>query len=178
MWALWDFNGKGPCIGKILHIFRNVEKHILSLRGEPFRLDHDMVDPMENAFYNCQTIVKTNLHYEGTQLNLYLLHDKELADDSNSLIACKRVLQKLCFPETYLDLVHDFLALQHKQGPFHDMLDPKDHKCLAHNWWAFEGACGKLIAPIVRQILEQAVSSSSCKCNWNNYSFIQNKSRG
>jgi hypothetical protein len=52
MWALWDFDGKDPCMGKILYIFRNLEKHIISLRGEPFRLDHNMVDSMEDAFYN------------------------------------------------------------------------------------------------------------------------------
>jgi hypothetical protein len=57
------------------------------------------------------------------------------------------------------------------------MLDPKDQKCLAHDWWAFEGACRKLIAPIARQILGQTVSSSSCEQNWSSYSFMQNKSR-
>jgi hypothetical protein len=58
MWALRDFDGKSPCMEKILHIFRNLEKHIVSLRGEPFRLDHDMADPMEDAFYNHWTMDK------------------------------------------------------------------------------------------------------------------------
>jgi hypothetical protein len=49
MWALQDFDGKGPCMEKILYIFCNLEKHVLSLRGEPLRLDHNMA----NAFYNC-----------------------------------------------------------------------------------------------------------------------------
>jgi hypothetical protein len=40
------------------------------------------------------------------------------------------------------------------------MLDPKDQKCSAHDWWAFEGACGKLIVPIARRILGQTVLSS------------------
>jgi hypothetical protein len=57
------------------------------------------------------------------------------------------------------------------------MLDPKDQKCLAHDWWAFEGACRKLIAPIARRILGQMVSSSSCERNWSSYSFVHNKSR-
>jgi hypothetical protein len=52
MWALRDFDGKGPCMGKILHIFHNLEKHVEGLRGEPFRLDHDMADPMEDALDN------------------------------------------------------------------------------------------------------------------------------
>jgi hypothetical protein len=114
MWALRDFNDKDPCMRKILHIFRNLEKHVVSLRGEPFKLDHDMADPMEDAFYNRWTMVKTDLHYAGALLNPYLFHDKELADDSNNLIACKRVLRKLCFPKTYPDVVQDFLAFRHK----------------------------------------------------------------
>jgi hypothetical protein len=177
MWALWDFDGKDPCMGTILHSFLNLEKHVVSLRGIPFRLDHDMADPMEDAFYNYWTMVKTNLHYGGALLNPYLLHDKELADDNDSLIVCKRVLQKLCSPEMYPDVVQDFLAFRHKQGLFHDMLDPKDQKCSPHDWWAFDGACGKLIAPIARKILGQTVSSSSCEQNWSNYSFVHNKYR-
>jgi hypothetical protein len=99
---------------KILHIFRNLEKHTVSFRGEPFRLLHDMVDPTEDAFYNLWTMVKTDLHYADALMNPYLLHDKELADDSNSLTAYKRVLRKLCSPETYPHVVQDFLAFQHK----------------------------------------------------------------
>jgi hypothetical protein len=55
------------------------------------------------------------------------------------------------------------------------MLDPKDQKCSAHDWWAFEGACEKLIAPIARRILGQTVSSSSCKRYWSSYSFVHNR---
>jgi hypothetical protein len=92
MWALWDFDGKDPCMGKILHIFCNLEKHVVSFRGKLFRLDHDMADPMEDAFYNRWTMVKTDLHYAGALLNPNLLYDKELANDSDSLTVCKRVL--------------------------------------------------------------------------------------
>jgi hypothetical protein len=133
-WALRDFDGKDPCMGKILHIYGNLEKLIVSLRGKPFRLDHDMANSMEDAFYNRWTMVKIDLHYAGALLNLYLLYHKELANDSNSLILYKRVLRKLCFPETYPDVVQDFLAFQYKQGPVHDMLDPKDQKCSVYDW--------------------------------------------
>ena len=133
MWALQDFDGKDPCMEKILHIFRNLEKHVVSLKGKPFRLDYNMANPMENAFYNHWTMVKTNLHYAGALLNLYLLHNKELLNDSDSLIACKKVLQKLCFLETYPNIVQDFLAFRHKQGLFHNMLDPKDQKYSMHD---------------------------------------------
>jgi hypothetical protein len=99
-------------MGKILHIFHNLEKHVEGLRGEPFRLDHDMADPMEDAFYNRWTMVKTNLYYAGALLNPYSLHDKELANDNDSLMAYKRVLQKLYSPETYPDVMQDFLAFR------------------------------------------------------------------
>jgi hypothetical protein len=105
MWALRDFDGKDPCMKKILHNSRNLEKHVVSLRDEPCRLYHYMADPMEDAFYNRWTMVKIDLHYAGALLNPYLLYDKELADNSDSLIACKKVLQKLCSPETYPDVV-------------------------------------------------------------------------
>ena len=134
MWALQDFNGKDPYMEKILHSFRNLKKHVVSLKGKSFRLVHNMANPMEDAFYNCWTMVRTYLHYAGALLNPFLLHDKEFADDSNSLIACKKVLQKLCSPETYPDIVQDFLAFRYKQGPFHDMLDPKDQKSSPHDW--------------------------------------------
>jgi hypothetical protein len=89
MWALRDFDGKGPCRGKILHIFRNLEKYVLSLRSESFRLDHDMADAIEDVFYNHWTMVRTDLHYAGALLNPYLFYNKELADDSYSLIAVR-----------------------------------------------------------------------------------------
>jgi hypothetical protein len=73
-----------------------------------------MADAMEDAFYNHWRMVKTDLYYVGALLNPYLLHDKELADDNDSLIACKKVLQKLCPLETYSDVVQDFLAFRHK----------------------------------------------------------------
>ena len=114
MWALWDFDSKGLCMEKILHIFHNLKKHVLSLKGEPFRLDHDMANARENVFSNCWTMVRIDLHYVGALLKLYLLHDKELTDDNDSFITCKSTLQKLCPLETYPDVVQDFLALQYK----------------------------------------------------------------
>ena len=63
MWALWEFDGKGLCMGKIVHIFHNLQKHVLSLRDELFRLYYDMANAMEDAYYNCRTMVGTDLHY-------------------------------------------------------------------------------------------------------------------
>jgi hypothetical protein len=102
MWALQDFDAKGLYI---LHIFRNLEKHVLDLKGEPFMLDCNLADAMEDAFYSQWEMVKTNLHYAGALLNPYLLYNKELADNSDSLTSGKRVFQKLCSLETYSNVV-------------------------------------------------------------------------
>ena len=120
-------------------------------------------------------MITTDLHSASALFNPYLLQDKELADDSDVITTCRRVLQNLCTPETYLDVVQEFLAFRHKDVSFHDMLDPKQQKCSPYAWWDFEGACGKLLAPIVKRILVQTVSSSSCECNWSSYSFVHDR---
>ena len=74
-------------------------------------------------------MVKSDLHDAGALLNPYLLQDKELADDLDAITTCKRVLGRLCSPETYPHVVLEFLAFCHKQPPFHNMLDPKQQKC-------------------------------------------------
>ena len=177
MYALRDFDSGEPGMGKIRHIFHNVEKHIERVKDEFFPLDGGESIDVEKHFRDRWALVRTDLHDAGALLNPYLLHDKELADDLDAITACKRVLGKLCSPETYPDVVLEFLAFRHKEPPFHNMLDPKQQKCSPHAWWDFEGACGKLIAPIARRILAQTVSSSSCERNWSSYSFVHNRSR-
>jgi hypothetical protein len=100
-WALQDFDGKDLCMGK----------HILSLRGALFILDCNLANAMEDSFYT------------SVLLNPYFLHNKELAVDSNSLTAYKKVLQKLCPLEIYPNVKQDFLAFYHKLELFHNMLD-------------------------------------------------------
>jgi hypothetical protein len=68
-------------------------------------LNCELADVIEIAFYSQWDMVTINLHYAGALLNPYLLHDKELANNSNSLTGCKTVLQKLCPPETYPNVV-------------------------------------------------------------------------
>ena len=177
VYTLREFDAKEPCMGKALHILRDLEKHVLALRSEPFNLDSDLADIAEDEFYARKQMITTDLHSAGALLNPYLLHDKELADDPDVITACKRVLRKLCTPETYPDVVKEFIAFRHKNVPFHDMLDPKHQKCSPYAWWDFEGACGKLLAPIAKRILAQTLSSSSCERNWSSYSFVHDKKR-
>jgi hypothetical protein len=51
-------------------------------------------------------MVTTDLNYAGVLLNPYLLHDKELADASDSFILSKKMLKELCLLEIYPDVVH------------------------------------------------------------------------
>jgi hypothetical protein len=64
-----------------------------------------MADTMEDAFYNRWRMVKTDLYYAGALLNPNLLHDKELVDDNDSLITCKRVFWKMYPLESYPNVV-------------------------------------------------------------------------
>ena len=177
VYALRDFDGKRPCMGKVLHIMNRLGKHVLGLRNEPFHLDPQKAEALEKSYWERRNMVETDLHYAGALLNPYLLHDKELADDLDATEKCKRVLMKICKPREYADVVKEFVAFRHREPPFHNMLDPGEQKLSAYAWWDFEGACGKLIAPIAKRILAQSVSSSSCERNWSSYSFVHNKSR-
>ena len=177
VYALREFDAKEPCMGKVLHILRNLENHVLALRNEPFNMETEVADIVERDFYVRKRMITTDLHSAAALLNPYLLHDQDFADDADAITACKRVLRKLCTPETYPDAVAEFIAFRNRTPPFHDMLDPKHQKCSPYAWWDFEGACGKVLAPIAKRILAQTVSSSSCERNWSSYSFVHNKRR-
>ena len=50
VYALRDFDAKEPCMGKVLHILRNLENHVLSLRGDPFNLETDAAEIAQRDF--------------------------------------------------------------------------------------------------------------------------------
>ena len=54
---------------------------------------------------------------------------------------------------------------------------PMEVKKVVLVWWFTSGSVGKLLPCIVRRILVQVVSSSSCERNWNSYSFVYSKAR-
>jgi len=177
VYALRDFDAKELSLGKVYVILRNLEKHILALRNEPFNLEDDLANAVEAEFRARKKMITTDLHSAAALLNPYLFHDEELADDADAITACKRVLRKLCTTEVYPSVVEEYLAFRHKNPPFHDMVDPTQLKCSPYGWWDFEGACGKLIAPIAKKILAQTLSSSSCERNWSSYSFVHDRKR-
>ena len=50
VFGLGDLDAKTPCMGKVLHVMRNLEKHVFSLRKEPFGLSSDLAIPIEKLF--------------------------------------------------------------------------------------------------------------------------------
>ncbi len=110
VFGLRDLDAKTPCMGKVLHIMRNLEKHVFSLRQEPFGLSSDLAIPIEKSFGKRREMVQTDLHYRGALLNPYLLHDKELVNNQYATNACKRVIRKICQPGTDPDVVKEFVA--------------------------------------------------------------------
>ena len=118
VYGLRDLDAKTPCMGKVLHIMRNLEKHVLSLEGHPFRLVANLAEPLERSFFKRHEMGETDLHYAGALLNPYLLHDKELADDQDAMDTCKRVLMKICKPGEYSSVVKEFVAFRHREPYF------------------------------------------------------------
>ncbi len=121
---LHDLDAKMPCMDKVLHIMRNLEKNVFALQKEPFGLSLNLAIPFEESFCNRREMVEINLHYVGVLLNPYLLHNKELANEQHATDACKHVIRKICKPKTYAQVVKEFVAFRHREPSFHDMLDP------------------------------------------------------
>ena len=108
--------------GKILQIIFKLEKHFQTLQNEPFALALELADQAKQDFhYHCD-MMRTDLYHVGALLNPYLLHNKELANDGNGIIACKQVFWRLALEEKYSLVVEEFLAFWHKLFLFHDMI--------------------------------------------------------
>ncbi len=108
--ALRDLDSKSPCMGKVLHIMRKLEKHVYGLESPPFCLEERRATPLIQAFHVRRKMVDNDLQSAAALLNPYLLHDKELADDADAMSACKRVLEKICKPDEYAAVVREFMA--------------------------------------------------------------------
>ena len=50
VYALRDFDAKESYMRKVLHILRNLEKHVLALRGDPFNLETDAAEIAQRDF--------------------------------------------------------------------------------------------------------------------------------
>ena len=76
-----------------------------------------------------------------------------------------------------MQLLHQYQDFLKNRGPLANSIDPNVHVVPLHEWWdAMEGGA-KALQTIVRRILGQVCSASTCECNWNMFSYVHNKVR-
>jgi hypothetical protein len=92
----------------------------------------------------------------------------ELRDDQNIMAGLMRVFPKLCDTDEVFQAVkvkfHSYFHVLSLYCGDH-VWSPVGVKKVAHVWWFISGSVGKLLPRIVRRILAQVVSSSSCERN-------------
>jgi hypothetical protein len=59
---IWGYF-KQPCMGKVWFIMKTLEQHVLSLQDPQFELPSNLVDVIENQFYQKWKMLMTDLHY-------------------------------------------------------------------------------------------------------------------
>jgi hypothetical protein len=109
-------------------------------------------------------MMKIDLHYVGALLNPYLLGNNMIHDDVDAKGEFKWVLWKMLVDATsYVQALTDFADLVKGQGPFVNIPTATSLNMLLHVWWDLIGASIRTLAPIVKHILAQVCSSSSCE---------------
>jgi hypothetical protein len=89
-----------------------------------------------------------------------------------------RVFQKLSNTNEFQAIKVEFNLYFHTLSPYYEdhVWSPTGVKEVLHVWFT-SGSVGELLPCIERRIFTQVVYSSSCKRNWNSYSFVCNKAR-
>jgi hypothetical protein len=178
--ALKEFDGKQPCMSNVYMIMRALRHHVAALHNTPFNMPNDLMEPFEVSLRNREALVASDLHYAGALLNPHLIKDMELRDDQHVMAGLMRVFQRLT------DTVEEFQAVKVEFNLYFHTMSPYcgEHvwssigvKEVPHLWWFTSVSVGKLLPRIVRRILAQVVSSSSCERNWSSYSFVHSKAQ-
>ena len=176
--ALREFDGKKPRTDKAYKVMKNLEKHIMELQYEPFKLPVPVFEALHRQFKSRWEMMRTDIHLAAALLNPRLVDDKELRVDTNAQAGLNRVFIRLAGPEHLTELLNEFHAFYYKLPPYSDAWNVQKYDGAPHLWWHMVGATvGKLLPPIARRVLAQVVSSSSCERNWSSYSFVHNRSR-
>jgi hypothetical protein len=82
----------------------------LSLQDSPFELPSNLVDVIEDKFYQRWKMLTIDLHYVGTLLNPYLLGEVHLHHDVDAKEALNNFLQKIDgIPTAYALALKDFV---------------------------------------------------------------------
>ena len=119
-----------------------------------------------------------DLHWAGEMLNPTLHGWALLHAHDQSRRILNRVFKKLAFDdETYIRVLNQYHDFLESKGPFQEAVDPILQGAPPHEWWDAMGSEAKALQTIVRRILAQICSISSCERNWSIYSFVHNKVR-
>ena len=175
--ALREFDAKESALGKAYVVLRNLEKHVFSLRLEPFKLDSLHAHFCEASFKERKGMITSPLQCAAALLNPYLHDDEELQNDTEAMASAKEVLLLLAPPLLKEVVIEEFFAFRESFPPFADVRDSGKSQLPPCGWWDIYGSVGKYISPIAKRILAQPLSSSSCKRNWSSYSFVHDKKR-
>ena len=177
VYALREFDAKESALGKAYVVLRNLEKHVLSLRHEPFKLDSDNADYCEDSFYERKAMIKSPLQCAAALLNPYLIDDEDLHNDTDAMASAKEVLLSMAPPTLKEVVIEEFFAFREAYPPFRDVRESSKSQLPPSGWWDIYGSAGKFISPIAKRILAQPLSSSSCERNWSSYSFVHDRKR-
>ena len=158
-------------------VLRNLEKHVFSLRLEPFKLDLQLADLVEAQFIDRKEMITSGLHCATALLNPYQHDDEEHWNDTEAMASAIDVLRLLSPPDLKEVVIKEFYAFQESIPPFDDIRDSSKSWLLPSAWWDAYGSLGKYISPIAKRILAQSLSSSSGERNWSSNSFVNDKKR-
>ncbi len=88
---------------------KTLERHVLSLQDPLFELPSNLVDVIEDQFYQRWEMLTIDLHYAKALFNPYLLGEARLHDDTNVKEVLNRLLQNtIRTPTPYALVLRDF----------------------------------------------------------------------
>ena len=138
--ALREFDGKNPAMPKAWVVMSTLNKHVYSLREDPYGLSHEIATAYERAFEKQWEMMLTDLHYAAALLNPYLSDVAVIQNNGEAKRALNRVLRKLSvhMGVVYEEVVRELVQFEERTGPFNTNLeapDPAECNLLPHQWW-------------------------------------------
>ena len=175
--ALREFDAKDSASGKAYVLVRNLDKHVFSLRLEPFKLVPQLANVVEAQFSARKEMITSGLQCAAALLNPYIHDNEELWNDTEAMASAIAILRLLCPPDLKEVVIDEFYAFRESYPPFSDIRDSSKSNLLPYAWWNVYKAVDKYISSIAKRILAKPLSSSSCERNWSSYSFVHDKKR-
>ena len=119
----------------------------------------------------------TDLHYARAMLNPYLRGHMELQQNGEAKRALNRMFRRLSNPlgVEFNEVMVEMTEYEERLEPYslEEAPDIRVANLQPHQWWSKVGR--KALPKIAKRVLALTCSASSCKRNWNMYSFVHNK---